>query len=147
MPVPSGSDPSSLYGAELVTVPYVTPATFKAYPSYAEVDNLVVSAAASAQLAQLNDILVMASQWASDAVNMPLHGHIAVDNTTLRVRRNGSLSWHPPHNPIRLVTALSYAWDLSGTSQSVSDLSGQWIENGSQVDIAFPAMSTNLNGL
>src|SRR5256885_10959209 len=114
MPVPSGSDPSSLYGAELVSVPYVSTAAFKAYPTYAELDNLVVGAiSAAANLAQLNDMLIMSSQWATDTCNMPLHAHIKVENTRLRVQRDGSLSWHPQHNPVRLVTALSYAWDLS----------------------------------
>lgn len=150
MGVPSGSDPSTLYGAELVTTPYVTPATFSAYPTYAELDNLVVdSISAAANLAQLNDMLIMSSQWASDQVNMPLHGHIHIENVQLRVQRNGALSFHPEHNPVRQggVLALQYAWYLGGPVSAVTDLTGQWIEANAQVNLPFPAMNTSLNGI
>lgn len=148
MPVPSGSDPSSLYGAELVTVPYVSVASFAAFPTYAELDNLVTGViSASANNAQLNDLLVQSSQWATDQANLPLHAHIKVENKIMRPQRNGSLSWHPAHNPIKVVTALQYAYDLQGASFVVTDLSGVWIEESAQVNLAVPAMNGNLNSI
>lgn len=148
MPVPSGTNPPSNFGAELVTVPYVTTATFAAYPSYAELDNLVTGIISqSANLAELNNELIRASQWATDQANVPLHAHIKVENKVLRCQPNGSISFHPAHNPVKLVTALQYAWDLTAVPVTVADLTGQWIEESAQVNLAFPAMSTSLNNI
>lgn len=152
MPVPSGSDPSSLYGAELVNVPYVSPAMFKAWPTFAQVDNIVAGVVdAVSNLAELNTLLIEASQWATDQANSPLHAHVHVENKRLKVKRDGAFSWHPAHNPVRLVTALQYAYagqlGDAGSVQTVTDLSGQWIEEGAQVFLPFPAMGTSLGGI
>lgn len=148
MPVPSGSDPSHLYGSPLVTLPYVTGQSFAAYPSYAELDNLVTGViTANANNAQLNNMLIQASEWATSVANMPLHGHEVVENKVMRVRRNGVLSWKPADSPVRAVTGLQYAWQLGQSVQTVADLTNQWIEGGAQVNLPFPAMSTGLNGL
>src|SRR6266487_986969 len=133
MPVPSGSDPSSLYGAELVTLPYLTPETFAAFPSYAELDDLVTGViSAAANRAELNNELIRASQWAADQVNMPLHGVIKVENKIMRAQRNGSLRWHPAFNPVKSVIGLQYCYDgnfgATGSVQTVTDFTGVWIE-------------------
>lgn len=152
MPVPSGSDPSALYGAELVTLPYVTPASFAAYPSYAELDNLVTGViTAAANNAQLNNMLVQSSQWVTDQANVPLHAHNKAENKLMRVASNGSLSWHPAHNPVKLVTGLQYSWSgnfgATGSVQTVTDFTGVWIEESAQVNLPFAAMNGTMNGL
>lgn len=152
MPVPSGSDPSHLYGATLVTLPYVSTASFAAFPSYAELDDLVTGViSASANNAQLNDILIMASQWVSDQVNMPVHGSVQIENKIMRPQCNGSLSWHPANNPVKSVIGLQYCYDgnfgASGSVQTVTDFSGVWVEEDAQVNLPFAAMGGTLNGL
>jgi hypothetical protein len=140
------------YGGELVTLPYVSPSSFKAYPSYAELDNLVTGVITQAPNdAQLNDMLIMSSQWATDQANVPLHAHIKTENKVMRVQRNGSLSWHPAHNPVKTVTALAYNWNgnfgATGSSTAVTDFTGVWIEESAQVNLPFAAMNSTLNGL
>lgn len=152
MPVPSGSDPSNLYGAELVTVPYVSVASFAAFPSYAELDNLVTGViSASANNAQLNDLLIQSSQWALDQINMPVHGVVHTENVKMRPQRNGSLSWHPSRNPVRSIIGMQYCYDgnfgASGSVQIVTDFTGVWIEEDTQVNLPFAAMGGTLNGL
>jgi hypothetical protein len=147
MPVPTGSN-ISVYGAELVTVPYLTPASFGAFPTYAELDNLVTGViTAAANNAQLNNMLIESSQWVTDQMNMPAHAHIKVENKVMRPDRRGVLSLHAARNPVKVVTALQYAYDLLGTSFTVTDLSGQWIEESAQINLALPALNGSLNGI
>lgn len=144
------TDPSVLYGAELVTVPYVSVPEFKVEPTFLQLDNLVSgSVSASANDAELNNKLIQASQWASDTANMPLHGHYVSEPKNLYVTKDGTLSWHPSHNPVQLITALSWAVVLGAPSTftAITDLTGQWITGQAQVEVPFAPMSSGWNAI
>lgn len=144
------TDPSVLYGAELVTVPYVSVPEFKVEPTFLQLDNLVSgSIVPAAQDAELNNKLIQASQWATDTANMPLHGHYVVQNATMYVTKDGTLNWHPAHNPVQTVTALSWAVVLGAPSTftPITDLTGVWITGQAQVEVPFAPMSSGWNAI
>lgn len=122
----------------MITLPYVTTASFKASPTYLDLQNLRSgSSSAVEQDAELFNQLLKASAWVDNFTAMgvgdgTLSAHAKVENTRLRVARDGRISYHPDHNPVTAVTALSI-----GTSPNqlapVTDLTNLWIEDGVQV--------------
>lgn len=133
-----------------VTVPYLTTATFKASPTYLDLGNLRSGDTAGAdQDAELYNQLLIASAWASnDVCNQPLHAHYNTEQKRLRVDRDGLLKWHPQHNPVRLVTAFAYGYSPGVANlRTVTDLTGQWIENDEQIVMPFGPLSPGFSTL
>jgi hypothetical protein len=117
----------------LPTVPYLTVATFKAYPTYLDLQNLRSGDTVLAdQDAELYNILLRASSWAVSHCNQPLHAHTMTQNKRLRPDRSGRLKWHPDHNPVKQVTALSYGY-RPNQMQAITDLTGIWVEDDRQI--------------
>ena len=120
----------------MTTVPYLTTATFKAYPTYLDLQNLVSGDSNAAhQDAELYNMLLRATNWAIGQCNQPLHAHARTENRRLRPDRQGRLKWHPSDNPVKQLTALSYGY-LPNALTAVADLTGVWIESDRQ--IVFP---------
>lgn len=120
----------------LANVPYLTTATFKAYPTFLDLQNLVSGDNSAAhQDAELFNLLLRATNWAISQCNQPLHAHTMTENKRLRPDRQGRLKWHPSHNPVKQVTALSYGY-LPNIMTAVTDLTGIWPEDDRQ--IVFP---------
>ncbi len=120
--------------AELA-VPYLTAAGFSAYPTWLDLDNLIPGGLASVQTAELQDVLLQASQWCiSVCENMALHAHW-VQNEQLRTRASGGgrLYIHPRDIPVRAVTSLSYGWDPSYMYADPLPDPTMWIEDGREV--------------
>jgi len=122
----------------VITLPYVTTASFKAYPTFLDVMNLRSGDVSAAdQDAELYNILLQSSAWVDNFTAMgvgdgTLSAHTKVENTRLRVGRDGRISYHPDHNPVTAILALSL-----GTSPNqlapVTDLTNLWIEDGVQI--------------
>ena len=95
-----------------VTVPYLTPAQFIAYPTWLDLANLVPGGLASLQTDVLADVLLAASEWAdSECGNMRLSAHlVSGENLTTRIS-GGRITIQPRDVPCVAVTALSYGWD------------------------------------
>jgi len=130
-----------------LTTPYLTVATFKAYPTYLDLQNLVSGDAVLAhQDDELNNILLRASAWALGVCNQPLHAHSNTQNVRLRPDRQGRLKWHPADNPVKKITGLSYGYQ-PGALQAVTDLTSQWIEDDSQVIIQFGPLSPQFGAI
>jgi hypothetical protein len=130
-----------------LTTPYLTVATFKAYPTYLDLQNLVSGDTVLAhQDDELNNILLRASAWATGICNQPLHAHSLTQNVRLRPDRQGRLKWHPADNPVKKVVSLAYGYQ-PGALQTVADLSGQWIEDDSQVIIQFGPLSPQFGAI
>ena len=88
----------------MATVPYVSTAAFTAHPTYLDLDDLRSGAISAAdQTAELNNLLLMASQWADNRCDQPLRAHTKVQNCRARIDRNGNLKVHPDHTPVRAV--------------------------------------------
>lgn len=132
----------------LPTTPYLTVATFKAYPTYLDLQNLRSGDTVLAdQDAELYNMLLRASTWAVGHCNQPLHAHSMTQNTRLRPDRQGRLKWHPAHNPVKQVTALSYGY-RPNQMQAVADLTGIWTEDDRQAVVAEIApLGTGFNSI
>lgn len=118
----------------LVTVPYVTVASFKAYPSLTALGSLnSYSSLQGDQDAELYNLLLLASQWAADECDQPLHAHAHVDNGQDRIRSDGRLSHHADHQPVRQLTGFSYGYNGPVGMTVVTDLTNQWIEGDGQI--------------
>jgi len=130
-----------------VTSPYLTVATFKAYPTYLDLQNLVSGDTVLAHQAdELNNILLRASAWAVGICTQPLHAHTLIQNKRLRPDREGRLKFHPNDNPVKQVTGLSYGYQ-PGALQAVPDLTGQWIEDGRQVVFPFGPLTPQFGAI
>lgn len=132
MSIPTLVPPSSA----VLSQPYVTPAMFRAYPTWLDTDNLVPGGVEAVQDDVLYDVLLAASDWAvgTPLEGMPLHGHW-VQNENLRVplKSSGRAVVRPRHVPIRAVTALSWGADPeSMTAVSLPD-SSMWFEDGKRM--------------
>ncbi|MEV7006844.1 hypothetical protein [Streptosporangium sp. NPDC051022] len=119
----------------LLTRPYVTPAEFRASPTWLDTENLVVGGAESAQDAELANVLLRASVWADSLVDQPLGAHAHTEQLRVTIGRDGQVSIHAAHSPVRAVTALSYGSlpDLT----PLTDLTGVWVEDQVQIIAAL----------
>lgn len=129
----------------MLAVPYVTVAAFRAHPTF--MDTLNLRSGDSNQIDQddeLNEMLLKASLMADNFLEFgtasgvagrtagTLAAHSVTENTRCRIRRDGTISYHPKHHPVQTVTALSFGYTPK-TLTPVSDLTGQWIEDDRQV--------------
>ncbi|NUR01367.1 MAG: hypothetical protein HOY79_34030 [Streptomyces sp.] len=89
--------------------PYVTAAEFTAHPTYLDLDDLRVGIPSTeAQVAELTNILLMASGFADGHCNQPLAAHQVKVETTGAIDRDGNLVIFPTHRPVRSVEAVAY---------------------------------------
>ena len=138
------SNPVNTLEATTLTVPYVTVASFRAYPTLLALGGLnSYSAQQVDQDAALFDLLLQASQWAVDECDQPLHAHTRVDQEQVRVRSDGRLSHHTDHHPVRQLTAFSYGYNGPVGQTAVTDLSAQWVEGDAQIVLPWGGL---LNG-
>jgi hypothetical protein len=122
------------------TVPYITPASFRASPTFLDSRTLNVGSVSLAdQDAELTNQLLKASSWASNTVcNMPLHAHSNTENLRLRPSRQGQLKFLASDAPVRAVTGFSYGYTPGAANlRAVTDLTQQWIEGDSQIVFPF----------
>lgn len=117
----------------MLTAPYVTPAAFRAHPTFLESKNLRVGDLSLAdQDTELANILLEASAWADNQTNQQLGARTVTENARLTPNRGGALIWRPSETPVRAVTALSWGYQ-SNRLAALADLTGIWIERGSRV--------------
>jgi hypothetical protein len=112
--------------------PYVTPAMFRAYPTWMDTDNLIPGGVAGVQDDVLYDVLLAASDWAVGVVeDMPLHGHwVQGENLRVPLKGSGRAQVRPRHVPIRAVTSLSWGADPEAMSAVALPDSSMWFEDG-----------------
>lgn len=123
------------------TVPYVSAAAFQAHPTYLDVDDLRNGSSSEAdQVAELTNLLLMASHWADSECNQPLGAHTHTQRFRQRLDRYGRLLAHPEHGPVRRVTGISWGYQPTAMN-TVQDLSGVWIEDGRQIVVQLPGPS------
>ena len=114
--------------------PYVTPAQFSTYPTWLDLDDLLVGGAANVQTDVLNDVLLAATQWAINTVEqMPLHAHLDSRNTRARTNSVGRIVVKPAHIPVRSVVSFSFGWDPTAMASLTLPDASQWIEDGRSV--------------
>jgi len=119
----------------VLSQPYVTPAMFKAYPTWMDLDNLVPGGVAGVQEDVLYDVLLAASDWAvGECGDMLLHAHY-VQGEQLRTRAgNGGRIYVKPRDiPVRQIVGLEYGWDPSAMVSLSLSSSSVWVEDGREV--------------
>lgn len=125
--------------------PYVSPAAFRAHPSYLDTDGLIPgSSDPAAQDAELANLLLQASGWADNECNQPLGAHLNTQTDRVRTDRSGLIHLHADHGPVAAVTALAYGW--SPTSLTALDSPNAWVEDGTNLVIGLAGTSTAWSG-
>jgi hypothetical protein len=128
----------------IVTQPYVTVASFRAYPSLLALGDLnQYSAVQGDQDAELFNLLLLASQWATDTCDQPLHAHAHIEQGRARTRSDGAIVKHAEHSPVRSLTGFSYGYNGAANQTAVTDLTAQWIEDSQLITLPWGA---GLNG-
>lgn len=114
------------------TTPYVSPAAFRAHPTYLDTDGLRVGDPNPAdQTAQLAVTLLEASGWADNQANQPLGAHIWTQRCRSRIDRAGNLKFHSDHGPVISVSSVGYG--TTPTALTTMSGSGAWIEADTNV--------------
>lgn len=142
----------------MLTVPYVFVNAFRAHPTFMDTLNLRSgNFDPVAQDDELNEMLLKASMMADNflefgtAAGSPgrtagtLAAHSVTEKARCRIRRDGTISYHPKHHPVQAVTAFSFGYTPQ-TLLAMTDLTGQWIEDDRQVVMPL-AMAGALSGL
>lgn len=116
----------------MITTPFVSADAFKAHPTYLDLDDLRSGSASDAdQTAELYNLLLMASDWASNRCNQPLNAHSVVQNCRARFDRYGNLKIHPDHTPVLRIGSVGYGW--TPTALTVVNSSTAWVEDGRNI--------------
>lgn len=99
----------------VLTRAYLTPAMFRAYPTWMDTDNLIPGGVSAVQDDVLADVLLTASDWAVGEVeDMPLHGHLrSNENRPAYLKGSGRAYVRPEHIPVRSLVSLSWGADPS----------------------------------
>lgn len=114
------------------TVPYVSPAAFRAEPTYLDTDGLRVDDPdPAAQTAALANILLKASAWADNQINQPFGAHTWTQRCRAHVGRTGNLTFHSDHGPVITVTSVGYG--LAPNALTTVAGSQAWVEDGANV--------------
>lgn len=126
-------------------VPYVSPAAFRAHPTYLDTDGLRVGDPSAAdQTEQLNDLLIEASGWADNECNQPLGAHVWTQRCRVRAARAGNLRFHPDHGP--LISLVTVGYGLTPTALTTMSGAGAWIEDGTNVVVPLGGGNTAWSG-
>jgi hypothetical protein len=116
--------------------PWLTPAMFKAYPTWLDTDNLINGGIAALQDDALYDALLAASDWAvGELGNMRLDAHlVSGEERQLRVQPGGRVLIQPFDVPVRAVISLSWGTDASSlNTPNLGDLGLRSGNNGWEV--------------
>jgi hypothetical protein len=105
----------------VLTRGYMTPAMFRAFPTWLDTDNLIPGGVDAVQDDALADALLAASDWAVGVCeDMPLHGHLrSNENRPAYLKGSGRATVRPEHIPVRSLISLSWGADPS-SMQGVS---------------------------
>jgi hypothetical protein len=129
----------------MLTVPYVSPAAFRAHPIYLDTDGLRVGDVDPAdQTAQLSVLLTEASEWADNQCDQPLGAHVLTQRCRAMVDRAGSLKFHSDHGPVISVISVGYGM----TPSTLTTVSGAaaWVENGTNITVPVGGGNTAWSG-
>lgn len=113
-------------------LPFVTVASFKAHPTFLELDNVRSGATAQGdQDAELFNLLLISSNWAADYVQMPLHAHVNTEHFRARPNRRGHLLIQASDTPVRSVTQI--AWGYTAGQMNVYNSPAYRLEYNSTI--------------
>jgi hypothetical protein len=112
----------------VLTAPYVSTSAFTAHPTYLDLDDLRSgSSLESDQTAELNNVLLIASDWADGYAEQPLGAHVVTQNCRARCDRFGVLKFHLDDRPFKSLVQIGYGYTPS--SLSVLTTPQTWVQN------------------
>lgn len=112
----------------MLTAPYVSTAAFTAHPTYLDLDDLRSgSSLSSDQEAELNNVLLMASDWCDNYAEQQLGAHVVTQSMRARANRMGYLSLHLDDRPYLSLVQLGYGY--TPTALTVLTSPTAWEEN------------------
>lgn len=112
----------------MLTAPYVTAAEFKAHPTYLDMNDLRSgSANPGDQVAELTNVLLMASAWADRQCDQRLGAHLVRRRSRARINRDGNLQLAPSDSPVLALASVSYGTSL-GQLAVATNLTAAWTE-------------------
>lgn len=127
------------------SIPYVSAASFKAHPTYLDLDDLRSGSASDAdQTAELVNLLLMSSDWADNRANQNLGAHTVTQNCRARIDRYGNLKIHADNTPVISVTSVAYGWSPTALT-TISPVSA-WVEDGKQIVIPLGGAGGSWSG-
>lgn len=130
----------------MLVTPYLTVAEFRRAPTFMDSSHLVARGSDVDQDATLENILITASQWVDDKIDMPLAAHTHTEHVRLTPDRTGRLRYHPERAPVIDITGLAFG--ASPDELDAVTAPQTWIEHGGRVVIAFgPSGGTGLASL
>jgi hypothetical protein len=107
--------------------PYITIAEYKNAPTSIDFDNLVVGGNASAQNAELDNVIRRASSFMDEYLNANLNATQYVETQRTRITPEGFLAIHPHNSPIISLSSLEYG-ATPNSLNTLSDCSQTWFE-------------------
>lgn len=142
----------------MLVIPFVTVATFKAHPTYLDLNNLRSGNTVQAdQDAELFNCLLMGSAQVENFCNQPIQAHIQTDWDRTFTDRFGRLKHKAEDGPVRLLQSYAYGTSLSqatsiGTpafhvesdTQIVVELAGANVSWSGAMQFGAPATSQEL---
>lgn len=127
------------------SLPFVTTASFAAHPTFLDLNNLRSGDSSLAdQTDELNNILLMASNWANDFCRMPLHAHTQVENGRIRPDRWGRLFVYPDHKPVRSVSSIAWGYTIGGLNVFTNPT--VFVEDGAMIIYQLSAAGYSWSG-
>jgi len=130
----------------MLTIPFVTVASFKAHPTYLDLNNLRSGDTAQAdQDAQLFNCLLMASAQVENFCDQPIQAHIQTDYDRGFVDRRGRLKHKAEDAPVRLLQSYTYASTLSQVTSIGTPLFR--VEADTQIVVELAGQNTSFSGV
>jgi hypothetical protein len=130
--IPALTPPQS----SVLTQPYLTPAAFKAYPTWLDLDNLVPGMFEDSQDAELADVLLAASEACitlDEGRTMRLDGHyVQGEARQVPVNREARVTIRPRDVPVRAITSVSWGYDPSDMQADTLPNPTAWMTWGRQ---------------
>lgn len=130
----------------MLDFPYVNPVEFRAHPTFIDSHNLRVPGKDSDQDAALTNVLLTASQWADDEVDMPLAAHLRVERARCRVSRQGLIRYHPEHAPV-IEGSVGMSFGPGPGDVEPASSPAVWLEQDGHVIVVAPGGGQGLDAL
>lgn len=121
------------------SVPYVSAAAFRAFPSYMDTEGLNLPSLddPEMQTAELTNRLLAASEWADSEVDYTLGAELHVQRERVDCNRDGTLTLHAEHRPVVEVTSVGYGY--SASALTTLDNPSAWVEGDVNMVITLTA--------
>lgn len=107
---------------------YLTLAEYKNAPTSIDFNNLVVGGNASAQDAELSNMILRASSFMDEYLNQNLNASLQTETQRIRATPEGYLAVHPFNSPIISLNNFAYGGNPNGLVV-LNDCSGAWFED------------------